>query len=74
MENTLKKLNEVKAYLNRLLDSTNDEAIDLIVNDCGDIEETLQKAINVISFSLSGIAQNKAMPHIGTVRNSNQHK
>ena len=64
MQNTLGKLNEVKAFLTSLLDSANDEAIDLIINYGEDIEETLQEAINAISFSLSGIAQNKAMPRI----------
>jgi hypothetical protein len=44
MKNTLEKLYEVKAFLNTLLDSSNEEAIDLLVNYGEDIEETLQKA------------------------------
>jgi hypothetical protein len=45
MKNTLEKLNEVKVFLNTLLDSSNEEAIDLLVNYGEDIEETLQEAI-----------------------------
>lgn len=45
----LEKLNEVKAFLNTLLDSSSDEAIDLLVNYGEDIEETLQKAINKVA-------------------------
>lgn len=48
MKTTLEKLNEVKVFLSTLLDSTNDEALDLIVNYGEEIEETLQKAINKI--------------------------
>lgn len=51
MKNTLEKLNEVKAFLNALLDSSNEEAIDLLVNHGEDIEGTLQKAINQIILS-----------------------
>jgi hypothetical protein len=51
MKNTLEKLNEVKTFLNTLLDSSNEEAIDLLVNYGEDIEETLQKAINQIILS-----------------------
>jgi hypothetical protein len=51
MKNTLEKLYEVKAFLNTLLDSSNEEAIDLLVNYGEDIEETLQKAINQIIIS-----------------------
>jgi hypothetical protein len=45
MKNTLEKLNEVKVFLNTLLDSSNEEAIDLLVNYGEDIEETLAEAI-----------------------------
>jgi len=50
MKNTLEKLNEVKEFLNTLLDGSDKEAIDLLVNYGEDVEETLQKAINQIIF------------------------
>ena len=48
MKETLEKLDEVKTFLNTLLDSSDKEAIDLLVNYGGDIEETLTKAIEFL--------------------------
>jgi len=51
MKDTLEKLNEVQAFLKTLLDSSSDEAIDLIVNYGEDIEITLNEAINQVISS-----------------------
>jgi hypothetical protein len=51
LTNTLENLNEVQAFLKALLDSSSEEAVDLIVNYGEDIEEKLNQAIDQVISS-----------------------